>query len=138
MKTKKYKYRYIYFLGLFVLLIMFLIGYYKYSIKSEAIKSKEYVIGVVTKVVCNRYRESNNYIVFFYKNSKQLVNVGSANCESYKVGDSLKLYHNKKYDIFFTTNIDVTTELWSMIIFAFFFIVIFLYLFKPIRRRSAG
>ena len=76
MENLNIKTKYIYLIGLCILLFLFIISYYKYKIENETQNSHETIKVLISKVVCNEYNYRRNYIVFNYNKSNHTVNVG--------------------------------------------------------------
>jgi cbb3-type cytochrome oxidase subunit 3 len=131
MKNQNKKIKFIYAIGLLVLLIIFFVSYSKYKMEKETQSSGETVKVLISKVSCSSYGSNKSYIVFHHSNSNHIVNVENKFCENYKVGDSLNLLYNKEYDLFFTNEIDTTNEKWGMILSGIFFLLIVLNLLFP-------
>ncbi|MDB5278153.1 MAG: hypothetical protein JWR61_3108 [Ferruginibacter sp.] len=120
---------YIYFLCLFSLLLLFMIGYYKYKKAIDTVNFHENVKVRISKVVCSETNNRYNYLVFSYNETNHILNVGMRICESYKVGDSVNLLYNRNYDTFYSNEINTRNEVWGMTISGFFFFIVLIQLF---------
>jgi hypothetical protein len=125
MKSVNVKSKYIYTIALCVLSFLFVISYSKYKIKNETKQSGVTIKVIVLKVACDGVINNKNYIVFSYNNSNHIVNLNSQSCNNYNVGDTLSLVYNKKYDLYFRSQIDATYEKWGMILQAYFYVLSF-------------
>lgn len=120
----------IYQLGIILCLLLSIVSFMQYRLFSDVESNGDKIEVKIINVDCAYSYRTRSHILVEYKGIRQLVRIGTTDCQSLHSGELVSLLYYVENDRIYAMHPDKNSALWGGIGFVFYTIVCIYYLLK--------